>query len=66
MRLSLHWRGRDVIDIDAHLWRKRDDDQPDRGPTLQAAAHLEDADRAEPAQPDTPVFGFGTRPESRT
>jgi hypothetical protein len=65
MRLNLYWRGRDVIDVEVHLWRKREDDQPDNGPTLRAAGHLQDADRAEMVRPDTFVVGFGLRPESR-
>ena len=61
MRLNLYWRGRDVLDIEAHLWRKRPDDDEPEQPKLQAAANLADSSRAEPMDaPDTYVaFGFG-------
>ncbi len=62
MRLNLYWRGRDVIDIEAHVWRKRDDDAAaEEPPKLQAAGQLADASLAEPMDcPDTTVrIGFG-------
>lgn len=60
MRLNLYWRGRDVLDIEAHLWRKRDDDEPEQ-PKMQAAAHLADSSRAEPMEASETyvAFGFG-------
>lgn len=64
MRLNLYWRGRDVIDVELHLWRKRDDEPAAEPPVIQASGVLQDADRAEPMQPDTTAFGFGTRPLS--
>ena len=63
MRINVYWRGRDVIDVEFHLWRRRED-EPQRLPTLQAVGYLADSDRAEPMQPDTTTFGFGPRPES--
>lgn len=62
MRLNLYWRGRDVIDVEAHLWRKREDADTGEGPPkLTAAPHLADSARAEPMEyPDTTVrIGFG-------
>lgn len=64
MRLNLYWRGRDVIDIELHAWRKREDTPDDEAPRLQAAAHPVDTSRAEPMQPDCTTFGFGIRPET--
>lgn len=62
MRLNLYWRGRDVIDVELHVWKKREDPPADDGPPLRAAGHLQDAARAEPmAHPDTVVFGFTNR-----
>lgn len=63
MRFTLHWRGKPLVAVD--LAAQSPDDQPDAGPPLQAASSLQDVTRAEPMQPDTSVFGFGTRPESR-
>lgn len=68
MRLNLYWRGRDVIDVEVHAWRKRPDDSAeDDGPTLRAAGHLQSSERAEPMTPDTAVrIGFGSpSPSSR-
>ena len=64
MRLTLYWRGRDVLDIEAHLWKKREEPEPDNAPKLEAVGYLADSSRAEPSQPDTTTFRFGTRPES--
>lgn len=64
MRLNLYWRGRDVIDIELHIWRKRDEASDTGAPTLEAVGYLADSSRAEATQPDTTTFGFGTRPES--
>lgn len=66
MRLSLYWRGRDVLDVELHVWRKRDDDQPEPdAPRLEASGGGGQAERADAfGDPDTIVsFGFG-RPES--
>lgn len=61
MRLNLYWRGRDVIDVELHLWRTRPDDAPtDLGPTLRATGHLQDSSRSTPMEPDTAVFGFAS------
>lgn len=65
MRLNLYWLGRDVIDIELHVWKKRDETQESQGPSLEAVGYLADSSRAEATQPDTTTFGFGTRPESR-
>lgn len=64
MRLTLHWRGKPLValDVAAHS----PDDEADQGPPLQAAGALQDVTRAEPAEPDTRVVGFGPRPESST
>ena len=64
MRLNLYWRGIDLIDVELHLFRHRDDDEPTgQPPVLSAAAHPVDVSRADgPAwQDDQPVvvFGFG-------
>lgn len=66
MRLNLYWRGRDVVDLEIHLWRKRDEPKEDDAPKLEAVGYLADSSRSEPAQPDTTTFGFGSRPESST
>lgn len=61
MRLTLSWRGRDVIDVEIHAWRKHVD-EPEQ-PKLMASGNLQDFSRAEPMAPDTAVcFGFGKRP----
>lgn len=65
MRLNLYWRGRDVIDIEMHIWKKRDEESEAETPKLEAVGYLADSSRAEATQPDTTTFGFGTRPESR-
>lgn len=61
MRLNLYWRGRDVIDIELHAWRRRDDGQPQDGaPNLEASGggHAERA--ATYGDPATIAsFGFG-------
>lgn len=62
MRVNLYWRGRDVIDVELHVWKRRaDDDKTEEPPKLQAAAHPVDVSRAEPMScPDTTVsIGFG-------
>ena len=62
MRLNLYWRGRDVVDLELHLWRKREKPSPPgRGPRLQAAGQCADVTLAEPLpSPDTTVAGrFG-------
>lgn len=64
MRLNLYWRGRDVVDVELHLWRKRDDETTSDAPKLEAAGHLQDSTRAEPCEPDTKTFGFSQRPEA--
>lgn len=60
MRLNLYWRGIDLIDIEVHVMRPRDQgcDHGD-GPTLQASdgGQFELADEME--SPDTSVrIGF--------
>lgn len=62
VRLNLYWRGRDVIDVELHVWRRRADDEPgDECPKLTAAPGLQGVSRAAPMEPDTAVFGFGLR-----
>ena len=61
MRINVYWRGRDVIDIELHIWKRREDSAQDDGPTLQASGGgLQE--RAEPyGDPMTQVsFGFHT------
>lgn len=59
MRLTLYWRGRDVIDVEVHAWKKRADDGSEP-PKMEAVGYLADSSRAEPTdEPDTRVFGFG-------
>jgi hypothetical protein len=69
VRLNLYWRGRDVIDVEVHVFRRRrgsEDNEPtlqseDKEPTLQAAGQLAASELAEPMEPDTYVripFGF--------
>ncbi len=60
MRLNLYWRGRDIIDIEAHVWKKRrcDDEVFEEAPSLQAASHLAASELANDVAPDTRVFGF--------
>lgn len=63
MRLTFHWRGKPLVAVD--LVAASPESEPyDQGPVLQASASLQDVTRADPTQPDTSVFGFGTRPES--
>ena len=63
MRLTLYWRGRDVLDLELHVWKRRAAaDAPDL-PRIEAAGHLVDSERAEPTEPDTTTFGFGARPQ---
>ena len=62
MRLNLYWRGRDIVDVEMHLWRKREDDDSPEPPELTAGANLQDSGRSEPMDPDTVTFGFGWRP----
>lgn len=59
MRLNLYWRGRDVIDVELHVWRQRAEDDGDEPPTLQASGGGQ-AERAETfGDPGTVVsFGF--------
>lgn len=54
MRLNLYWRGRDVIDIEAHIWRRRREDDD----TTVIHASLPVSDASEPIDPDTWAFGF--------
>lgn len=59
LRLNLYWRGRDVIDVEVHLWKKREDSDQPEPPKLEASSGgLQE--RAEPfGGPDTAVsFGF--------
>lgn len=65
MRLNLYWRGRDVIDVELHVWKQRKDDEtPGNSPKLKASGGGQ-AERADQfGDPDTVVvFGFG-RPGS--
>lgn len=71
MRLTAYLRGIDLIDVEIHagrinvaVFQPRPDDAPSDAPMLEASGGGL-AERAEPMQPDTPVMGFGTRPESR-
>jgi hypothetical protein len=70
MRLNLYLRGVDLLDVELHagrvnvaVFQPRPDDAPN-GPKLEATSGGQ-FEQAEPMQPDTPVFGYGTRPESR-
>jgi len=36
VRLNLYWRGRDVLDVELHLWRRRDEPTAEAAPTMQA------------------------------
>lgn len=64
MRLNLYWRGRDVVDVEVHVWKRRDPEPVDRGPALQARAALADTAIADPfGDPGTIVsFGFCASP----
>lgn len=55
MRLNLYWRGRDVIDIEAHVWRKR----PSENSEVLVRNTSLDTGFAEDTEPDTYVRGFG-------
>ncbi|MCW2763860.1 MAG: hypothetical protein JWR85_4061 [Marmoricola sp.] len=59
MKLNLYWRGRDVIDIELHLWRLRKTTTvvKDDGPSLRAGASLQSAAFAKPTTPQTTI-GF--------
>lgn len=59
MRLNLYWRGRDVIDIEAHLWRKRVDEDAEPEPIVAGLAHLPGSELADDTEPDTYVHVFG-------
>jgi hypothetical protein len=59
MRLNLYWRGRDVIDVELHVWKKREERTLDgNGPTLQATGGGQ-AERAEPYGDPATQHGFG-------
>lgn len=58
MRLNLYWRGRDVLDVEVHVWRKRPDLDDD---IVVYAGGLTVTDLADDAVIDTRVgipFGF--------
>ena len=64
MRLNLYWRGRDVIDVEVHVWKRRADDACDddcgcTGPALESSGNGQ-FELAEPMEaPDTTVrIGF--------
>lgn len=60
MRINIFWRGFDLLDIEAHAFRRRPDEKVEVGPKLEAVGYLADSSRAEPMQPDTSAaFGFG-------
>jgi hypothetical protein len=68
VRLTLHWRGKPLLALD--LTAQSPDDTP-ADHSLEPPMGLSASgggvfDKAEPMQPDTAVFGFGTRPESET
>jgi hypothetical protein len=65
VRVNLYWRGRDVLDVELHQWRKREDTPPHGSPPKLEATGGGQAERADTfGDPDTIVsFGFG-RPES--
>lgn len=70
MRLNLYWRGRDVLDIEAHVWKRRPPEPKPKpepeGPALHAAPHLADTAYARDfGPPDTVVFGFCAPPSVR-
>lgn len=58
MRLTLRWRGRDVIDVELHVWRNREDTTDDSGPTLQASGGGQ-AERADTYGDPATIAGFG-------
>lgn len=62
MRLNLYWRGRDVLDVELHVWRRRGDEQPEPNAGIEATAGG-NFELAEPMEaPDTTVrIGFGRR-----
>ena len=61
MRLNLYWRGRDVIDVEVHMWRRRDDDQPQgSAPKLEASGGGQ-AERADTYGDPATIAGFGFR-----
>ncbi len=61
MRINIYWRGVDLLDIEAHVFRMRAAANEDQGPALQAAPHLAASEIALPTDPElsasTP-FGF--------
>lgn len=59
MRLNLYWRGRDVVDVEVHVWKLRDPEPVDAGPALQARAHLADTALAEPFGDAATITSFG-------
>ena len=63
MRLTVHWRGKPLVAVD--MAAHSPEDPAPEGTAIEAAGHLQDSSRADAAEPDTRVFGFGgPRPES--
>lgn len=60
VRLNLYWRGRDVIDVELHLWRKRPDDATPEsdGPKLEASGGGS-SERASTFGDPMTIAGFG-------
>jgi len=59
VRLNLYWRGRDVIDIELHAWRKRPDQTTtDDGPRLEASGGGSSERSSTFGDPAT-IAGFG-------
>lgn len=66
MKILITAAGRDVVDVELHVWRKRKPPSAapapkDEGPVLRASGHLQSSERGREMQPDTRTFGFGRR-----
>lgn len=57
MKLTLAWRDRDVLDVELHLWRKRDDETDD-APRLEASGGGQ-AERASTYGDPAAIVRFG-------
>lgn len=58
MRINLYWRGRDVVDVEVHLWKMRDEAVNSGAPTLEASGGGS-AERAEHYGDPATQHGFG-------
>lgn len=56
MRLNLYWRGRDVIDVELHIWKPR---PPEGNPVVVVTNTRAETELADEQEPGISGFGFG-------